>query len=168
MNDTSLLLNAYYEALYERLEDKREIVSERIEEILRSEIAQRGFGNFDEDKFSAYLEASLSFLEERIELYNPTGIQYTFDNVRSEQAAELELQLNWYDSREEFDGLVQAVRALAEKEIPEEKMEQLTDGLIKQCGAFPDSSIISAYEAKPSLGKLPDYVVAQAIEEVIR
>jgi hypothetical protein len=34
-------------------------------------------------------------------------------------------------------------------------------------GAFPDKSIISAYEADPALGKLPDYVVARAIEEII-
>jgi len=34
-------------------------------------------------------------------------------------------------------------------------------------GAFPDKSIILAYEADPALGKLPDYVVARSIEEII-
>jgi len=43
----------------------------------------------------------------------------------------------------------------------------LADELIKDVGAFPDKSIISAYKASPALSKLPDYVVATAIEEII-
>jgi hypothetical protein len=40
--------------------------------------------------------------------------------------------------------------------------------VIGQVGAFPDNTIISAFEAEPALAKLPDYVVAQAIEETNR
>ena len=163
-----MLLKAYYEALYEKLEANKETLATRIEKLLRKEVAKQGFGNFDEEKYTAYLDACLAFVDERLETYNPIGIQYTFDRVRAQEAIELELQLNWYDSLAELEALMEAVRSKAEVEMTEERMRRLADELIKEVGAFPDKSIISAYEAEPALGKLPDYVVAQAIEEIIR
>ena len=168
MNETQLLLNAYYEALYERLEAERDLLATKIERLLRQEVAERGFGNFDEEKYAAYQDACLAFVDERIEAYNPVGIQYTFDRARAWEAFELELQLDWYDSRAEFEDLVKAARGKAEAGMAEEKMRQLADELIGQLGAYPDKSIISCYEAGPELGKLPDYVAARAIEEIVR
>jgi len=167
MSETQLLLNAYYEALYERLEAKKRLVETRIEKLLSEEVKKQKFGNFGKEKYAAYREASLAFVEERLETYNPVGIQYTFDRIRAREAFELELQLDWYDSRAEFEDLIEAVRAMAQAEMTEEKMHKLADELISQVGAFPDKSIISDYEAGPALGKLPDYVVARAIEEII-
>ena len=168
MNETNLLLKAYYEALYEKLEAKKALLPTRIEKLLAEEIAKLGPGDFDQEKYAAYLDACLAFVDERIETYNPIGFQYTFDRIRAQEAIELELQLNWYDSRAEFEALVEAARAKAETEMVEERMRALADELIKEVGAFPDKSIISAYKAKPALGKLPDYAVARAIEEIVR
>lgn len=168
MNEANLLLKVYYEALYERLEAKKDLLPARVEKLLREEIAKLGFADFNEEKYAAYEGACLAFVDERMETYNPIGIQYTFDRIRAQEAIELELQLNWYDSRAEFKDLMEAARAKAETEMVEERMWALADELIKEVGAFPDESIISAYEAEPALGKLPDYVVARAIEEIIR
>lgn len=168
MNEVNLLLNAYYENLYELLEAKKGFLATRIEQLLAEEIANRGFENFNEDKFIAYHDVCLAFVDERIETYNPIGFQYTFDRIRSQEAIELELQLNWYDSRAEFETLVQTARSKAETAEAELSLQLLADELIRQVGAFPDISIISAYEAEPALGKLPDYIVARAIEEVVR
>jgi hypothetical protein len=167
MNETNLLLKAYYEALYEHLEANKELLATGIEKLLKEEIVKHGFGDFDEEKYTAYRDACLAFVDERMETYNPIGIQYTFDRIRAQEAVELELQLNWYDSRAEFEALAEAVRAKAEAGMTEERMRRLADELIKEVGAFPDRSIISAYEAEPALGKLPDYVVARAIEETL-
>jgi hypothetical protein len=168
MNEANVLLNTYYEALYEQLEANKEQLATRIEKLLKEEIVKRGFENFGEEKYVAYRDACLAFVDERLETYNPIGIQYTFDRIRAEEAVELELQLNWYDSQAEFEALLEAVRAKAEIEMTEERMRELACELIKEVGAFPDGSIISAYEAEPALGKLPDYVVARAIEETVR
>jgi hypothetical protein len=168
MNETSLLLKAYYEALYEHLEANKELLATGIEKLLKEEIVKHGFGNFDEEKYTAYRDACLAFVDERLETYNPIGIQYTFDRIRAQEAIELELQLNWYDSRVEFEALVEAAHAKAEAGMTEERMRGLAEELIKEVGAFPDRSIIPAYKAEPALGKLPDYVVARAIEETIR
>jgi len=168
MNETKLLLNAYYETLYELLEAKKDVLAARIEELLAEDVANRGFENFNEDKLTAYYDVCLAFVDERIETYNPIGIQYTFERIRSQEAMELELQLNWYDSRAEFETLVEAARSKAETGVTKQSLQLLADELIKQVGAFPDTSIISAYEAEPALGKLPDYVVARAIEEIIK
>ena len=102
-----------------------------------------------------------------METYNPIGIQYTFDRIRAQEAIELEQQLNWYDSGAEFEALLEAVRNMTKTGMVEERIWGLADELIKEVGAFPDKSIISAYEGEPGLGKLPDYVVAQVIEEII-
>ena len=167
MNETKLLLKAYYEALYERLEAKKGLLAARIDELLAEEIAERGFEEIDEAKYAAYRDACLAFIDERIETYNPIGIQYTFEHTRAKEAFELELQLNWYDSRAEFEALVEAARSKAEAGLTEERLRPLAEELIEQVGAFPDNSIISAYEAQPGLRKLPDYIVARVIEEII-
>ncbi len=167
MSETVLLLKAYYEGLYELLQAKKDLLAARIEKLLREEIANRGFENFDEEKYTAYLDACLSFVEERLETYNPIGIQYTFDRTGAKDAIELELQLNWYDGRPEFKALMELVRRKAEAEMTEPRLKETADELIREAGAFPDKSIISAYEAEPGLGKLPDYIVARAIEEII-
>jgi len=168
MTDTSLLLKAYYEALYERLQADKELLITKVEELLTKEIGKCGYEDFDEDKFAAYKEACLAFVDERIETYNPFGIQYTFDQTRSKEAFELEMQIDWYDSRAEFENLVSAARKKAQTGEIEERLEFLTEELIKEVGAFPDKSIISAYEAEPGLRKLPDYIVARTIEEITK
>ncbi len=167
MSETSILLKAYYEALYERLEANKELLAGRIDDLLTGEIAARGFGDFDREKYAAYREACLAFVDERIEAYNPIGIQYLYDRQMAKSAFELELQLDWYDSRAEFAALVQAARSKAEPDVTEERLRVLAEELIRQVGAFPDRSIISGYEAKPDLKKLPDYVVARTIEQII-
>jgi len=168
MNETKLLLNTYYEVLYERLEANKNILAARIEQLLDEEIADREFENFDEDKFAAYRDVCLAFVDERIETYNPIGFQYTFDRIGAREAAELELQLNWYDSRAEFEALVEAASHRTEAGLAEENIRLVADELIREAGAFPDISIISVYQTEPSLSKLPDYIVARAIEEIIR
>jgi hypothetical protein len=167
MSETSLLLKAYYEALYERLQANKELLSKRIDELLVKEVTERGFEDFDEAKYAAYRDACLAFVDERIELYDPFGIQYTFDRTRAKEAFELELQLDWYDSRAEFEALVEAARNKVKAGVTQERLRPLTDELIEELGAFPDKSIISSYEAEPNLRKLPDYVVARTIEEII-
>lgn len=174
MDETKLLLNAYYEALYQRLEANKALLAVKIQDLLKQEIAQRGFADFDDDKYAAYRDACLAFVDERIETYNPIGIQYTFDRVRAKEVLELELQLNWYDSRAEFEALRQAARDKAEAEMTQsaghltaERLKELAGELIAEVGAFPDKSIVSAYEAEPALNKLPDYIVGRAIEEIV-
>jgi len=121
----------------------------------------------DEEKLTAYSEACVAFVDERLEAYNPIGIQYTFGPTPSRTAAELEFQLNWYNSRPEFTDLVAAARSLAGTGISDETLPGLADELIRQVGAFPDRSIIETYTAEPALQKLPDYIVACTIEETI-
>ena len=168
MTDTSLLLKAYYEALYERLQANKALFIAKVEQLLTQEIEKLGIEDFDEDKFAAYIEACVAFVDERIETYNPFGIQYTFDQTRYREAFELELQLDWYDSRVEFKNLVKAARSKAQTGEMEERLGFLAEELIKELGAFPDKSIMSAYKAEPCLRKLPDYIVARTIEEIVR
>jgi hypothetical protein len=167
MTETKLLLNTYYEALHDRLETKKELLTARIEKLLQAELAEHDFGNIDREKFDAYRDACMAFVDERIEMYNPIGIQYTFDSARRRQAFELELQLNWYDSRAEFEALVEAAQSKLKQRTDEQELQELADELIKNLGAFPDKSIISTYQNAPALGRLPDYIVARAIEELI-
>jgi hypothetical protein len=168
MNEADVLLKAYYEALHNKLKAERRILVKAVEKLLKEEIAGRDFENFDEDKYAAYRDACIAFIDERIETYNPIGVQYTFERIRAKEAFELELQLDWYDSRVEFEALMEAVREKADSLMSEQRIWQLADELIRQVGAFPDKSIISGYEAGPALKKLPDYVVARAIEKIIR
>ena len=167
MSETSVLLKAYYEALYERLEANKEVLAEKIDELLSEEIRKRGFEGFSDEKYTAYRDACLAFIDERIEAYNPIGIQYIYNRSSAKEVIELELQLNWYDSRNEFQSLVETARSKAVEDLTEEQLRPVAEEIIAEVGVFPDRSIISAYEEKPGLNKLPDYIVARTIEEVI-
>ncbi|MHC4912464.1 MAG: hypothetical protein ACYTE5_05610 [Planctomycetota bacterium] len=167
MNPTALLLNAYYEALHDLLVENGPRLIETAENLLREEIKNRSFGSFNRNKYDAYLDACLAFIAERIEMYNPVGIQYTIDRIPSGLARELELQLNFYDSHTEFQQLKDAAAELTQQGISDDQLPQFTARLIAEHGAFPDKSIISAYQAKPTLNKLPDYITALSIENTI-
>jgi predicted transcriptional regulator len=167
MNPSTLLLNAYYERLYELLEAERHSLSATIEQLLPEETSKIPV-NLNNVKFSALKEACLALLEERIEMYNPIGIQYTFDRLRSKQARQLELQLDWFDSQQEFENLIQAVCNRSEEDMCQQRTHELADNLIKEMGAFPNKSIIETYKQKPALNKLPDYILALAIEQTVR
>ncbi len=167
MSPAGLLLKAYYERLHERMQASRERLFRRIDEWLPMEVARSGFHDMDSRKLEAYREACVAFIDERLETYNPIGIQYTFDGVSSRTAAELEFELNWYNSRQEFTDLVAAARSLAGSGVPDEALPDLADDLIRRNGAYPDRSIIETYAAEPALQKLPDYLVACVIEEII-
>lgn len=166
MNETKLLLNAYYEALHNHLVADRQLLAKKIKKLLQAEFANSDFGNITREKFDAYRDACLAFVDERIEMYNPIGIQYTYNGDRRKQAFELELQLDFYDSRAEFEALVEAAQNKLQAQTNNQQLQELADELIKDLGAFPDKSIIAAYRTSPSLGKLPDYIVARAIEEL--
>lgn len=170
MHPVRLLLKAYYERLYERMTADQIRLRTRIDALLPAEIDRQGFGPMDPCKVQAYREACLAFVDERMEMYNPIGIQYTFDRSTNRQAVDLEFQLNWYDSRHEFEGLVAEARQLVPGvpvEMPDEVLRERADRLIFQAGAFPDRSIMAGYVAQPTLQKLPDYIVACAIEQVV-
>ena len=167
MSETKLLLNAYYETLHDRLEANKNLLTEKIEKLLQAEFENRDFGSINQEKYNAYKDACLSFIDERIEMYNPIGIQYTFNSTGRRQAFELELQLNFYDSRAEFEAIIETAKSKTQPDMDEQKLRKLADELINDVGAFPDKSIILAYEAGPALNKLPDYIAARAIEEIL-
>jgi hypothetical protein len=167
MDPKTLLLNAYYEQLFELIEENRLCILAHIDELLAEEVPKISL-NLDREKISTLKEVSVAILEERVELYNPIGFQYTFDRLRSEQARQLELQLDWYDSKQEFEKLIAIVRAKAQENMTPQQLQELAYELIERCGAFPDKSIIDAYRLSPALNKVPDYIVSLAIEEVLR
>jgi len=168
MAETGLLLRAYYEVLYERLSTGRDKLMRFIEEHLPAELSKRRFAGYIQRKYTAYEEASFAFVEERLEAYNPIGVQYTFAQAHSKTAAQLELQLDWFDSRAEFKALCEAARAKAEQDMTDFRLRELAGELVREMGAFPNQSIVQAYEAAPALNRVPDYIVAQAITAALQ
>ena len=166
MKRNKILLNAYFEALYNILLEQKAIVYSQIEQLLGLEIEK--LEAVSPEKIDAYRDACLAFVDERLEMYNPIGLQYTFDNNARKFAKELELQLNWFDSTEEFNALLDAIREIEKRGFDEEKPEQSARQLIREFGAFPDKSIIETFNQQPALQKIPDYVVACSIEKVIK
>ena len=79
MNSIRVLLRAYYERLHERMEANRTHLVAHLEALLPAEIARQGFGPMTPDQVQAYREACLAFVDERLETYNPVGIQYPLE-----------------------------------------------------------------------------------------
>jgi hypothetical protein len=167
MNPKKLLLNAYFEALYNILLERKTSVISAIDQLLPLEFSKLDSTASDAEKLAAYRDAALAFVDERLEMYNPIGLQYTFDNNARQFAKQLELQLNWFDSTNEFNCLLEEISEIETAGFDEEKLPQLASQFISKFGAFPDKSIIESYASQPSLQKLPDFIVAQSIEKII-
>ncbi len=168
MTPTRILLNAYYEALYEILTQNRAFCSKRIGDVLKKELERYGDADDQQERYDALYEACEAFVTERLEMYNPIGVQYLFSMGDPQDAFELELELNWYDARNEYWELVNAARQLADQNERTEHLARKVRLLIEQAGAYPDKSIIKYYEMVPGLMKLPDYVVARVIEATLQ
>ena len=117
--------------------------------------------------FKRNLTTCAAFWDERLEAYNPIGIQYLFENVHTKEVSELELHLNWYDSHTEFNELLEIVHRKAEPNMTNERIAISVNEIIKEVGAFPNRSIITTYLDTPRLERMPDYIVATTIEEVL-
>lgn len=167
MDASIILLKAYYEVLYEQLSPQRQACLRRMRRWLTQEVQERFRDQINEEKYAAYLEAGLAFFDERLEAYNPIGIQYLFDSPHRRTALELQNQLDWYDSRREFQELLKLIRQKSETSMTEQRMQELAAQIIKQAGAFPDQSILAGYRESPALEKLPDYILARAIEDIL-
>ena len=167
MNPTTILLRAYYETLHNFLVENKGHIEAAINKAVAAELKTLKPADFNAEKLDAYRDAAVAFLDERIETYNPIGIQYTFDRIPTHLAGQLELQLNWFDSTAEFEQLKQTAVELAEPATSDDRLKELANELIRRSGAFPDGSIVSAYHADPAPSKLPDYALAKAIEELI-
>jgi len=185
-----MLLNAYLEQLHERLEEAKTECLAVIEDFLQQELANQDFGEaLEGERYAAYLEAARSFVAERIETYNPIGMQYVYDGISGKEAIELDMQLNWYDSRAEYEDLKKAAREILANTPPRAAelqdegtgvsesdnrvghrptLQEMAGELISRCGAYPDRSIVEGYESAPALRKLPEYVVAREIEKILK
>ena len=172
MNPTRVILNAYFERLCDLLEEAKPRTHERLEELLNNEINEKNYPIPEPEKFIAYLEAAAAFYDERLESYNPIGIQWTMPTPTTEEAFQIESILDWYDSRPEFDTLCRAARRKAKRLEPDSKnadrlLQKLANELINQCGAYPNKTIIQTYQTHPQLNHLPDYIVSCLIEQII-
>jgi len=167
MLDPPILLNAYWERLYARIAEHRDPLSRRAGHLLSDEAGSRGFPGLTVDRLAALTEVAQAFLDERIEMYNPLGIQFRMDGRGLRDAAELEMRLAWYDGRGEYARLRNAVIEKAGSPLAGKRLQELADELIADLGAYPDRSIIRDFRKAPSAEKLPDYAVSVAIEEFL-
>ena len=163
------LLQYYYEVLYDQLSEHTAYFDNRYRDLLFREFDQHP-GSVNEEKLAAYQDACAAFLLERIEMYNPIGLQYMYDRGDVQDAFKLELTLNWYDGRDEWADLVNTAREVIREteEDTDEFLSEMAGELIRRCGAYPDQSILRDYRADPALNKLPDYVVAVLIEQFLK
>ncbi len=159
-----LVLCAYYETLHQQLISRRDELLGAAPALVKAELIQR-FSPYTPEQRAAYTEAVEAFLDERIEMYNPIGAQYAIGDADPADAFELQLELEWYDARAEYARLAAAARKLIAPTMTDADLPHLAARLIRRCGAWPDASIIAAYNAAPAPNYLPDYVLARLIEQ---
>ncbi len=172
MNASRILMNAYIETLYERLCRRKETCIEQMKPLLYCEIDAQQFDLHRPDKFEAYLEACVAFLDERLESYNPIGLQWTFPQTTVKEAFEMEAIVDWYDSHEEFEHLCRCIESKLhpyhDEGLSEETIRRLAAELVTEHGAYPNQSIIETYRDRPQKNHLPDLIVATAIEKTLK
>ena len=71
MNETRVLLQAYYETLYNWLEARKPLITDEIDRLLAEEIERQGYEGFEEEKYAAYKEA-----QRRCYIFNQLDSEY--------------------------------------------------------------------------------------------
>jgi hypothetical protein len=158
----------YFSELHKLLFSKKTKIEDLIKKEVRSEIAKR-WKDVNKEGIKAYIEAAISFIEERLYAYRLDHMDRFLKAVSHDSSlkdlASIDLSLSWYDWREEKKQIDAKIETgLNIKQTPED----IVNDLIGEFGAFPDRSIIKRYLQKPKKNYLPDYVLAMAIQEVIR
>lgn len=167
MSSLRTILHAYYEQLYNRLRDRAAECARNAADIVGREARRPRFPTLTESRMRAYLEAVVAFYDERIEMYDPFGLQYTFGPTSGAEAFALEDMLDWYSSRAEFAELCERARDLLRARMSDADLAAAGAALVRACGAYPDRSIIRTYESDPQANHLPDYALARALETML-
>lgn len=167
MNHVRLLIKVYKEMLHELLNTYIDLFQASLPTLLRDEISKLG-KKLDSNQYLTIKDECTKFFHVRLESYDPSGYQHTLNDLKSPDYYQLRRQSDWYNDQVEFDHFVDAINDKVKEEMSEEETRQAADELLREVGAFPDNSIISGYESEPKLNRLPDYVVARIIEEMIR
>ena len=170
MNSLKMLINAYYERLYELIEPQRELCLVRIEQVVRNEAELHWSEELTGERLKAHVEAANAFLEERLEMYNPIGLQYAYGSSSQSEVFSLEAALDWYNSQQEYHSLCKrAMNLLGETKgrFSDQDISLRANQMILDCGAYPNQSILGQYSRRPQPNHLPDFAVAKCIEELL-
>ena len=143
-----------------------------VEEFIPGRIRRELLSGWDEENeavIKAYADAAASFIDERLYSYRLDHIdrflQAASRGISTEDAASLEISLDWYDCREEKKEIDRFIETGLNLMRPG---GDIAESLLDDFGAFPDKTIIEAYEKAPAKNHLPDYALALSLERVIR
>jgi len=157
----------YFAKLDELLVRERARIEDLVRKKTRKEISKR-WKDVNAERIEAYIEAAISFIEERLYAYSLDHLDRFLKAVTYggslEELASLDLSASWYNwqaEKEEIDAKIET--GLNIRQRPEDIVEDL----LTEFGAFPNKSIINQYQQKPEKNYLPDYVLATAIQQVI-
>ena len=167
MNSAKILIEAYFEKLHQILSTNKSALQARVDKIIQLEVRSKGFDLSDREKLCSYQQTSYAFIEERIEMYNPIGIQRAYPPHQRKAAAEFEFEIDWYNSRAEFQQLLETASEITKPDMNDAEIKKAVSRLIQLFPAYPDGSIITGYKDRPDLLHLPDYAVSKAIEELL-
>ncbi len=166
--DREEVFDLYFEKLYSLITRKRAAVEKVIPGKIRRELISR-WKEDDEAVIKAYADAAVSFIDERIYSYSLDRIdrflQSASRGVSPQDAASLEISLDWYDCRQEKEEIDARIESGLNLFQP---ADEIAGGLIEDFGAFPDKTIMNTYKKFPVKNHLPDYALALSLERVIR
>ena len=160
--------DAYYVRLRLIISSARAGIEKSIREEIRDEFLSRWPESRDE-VIDAYADAAVSFIEERLYAYGLSSIDRFLmaasRGVSPGDLASLEISIDWYEcspEKEEIDARIEKGLNLMRA------ADEIVEGLLREFGAFPDRTIIKAYDKAPAKNHLPDYALALALERFIR
>jgi len=166
--DREEVWDLYFNRLHSLISSARSRVEKLIIEETRKDLLLR-WHEVKDEVIHAYSDTAVSFIEERLYAYELDHVdrflQATSRGVSLREIALLEKSLSWYEwqkEKEAIDGKIETGLNLMQS------AEQIVEGLLDEFGAFPDKTIINTYKKSPMKNYLPDYVLALALERVIR
>ncbi len=162
------VFDLYFKKLYSLITRKRAAVEKFIPAQIRRELIS-GWKENDEAVIKAHADAAVSFIDERLYSYSLDHVdrflQAASRGVNPQDAASLEISLDWYDCREEKEEIDARIDSGLNLFQP---ADEIAGGLIEGFGAFPDKTIINTYKKSRVKNHLPDYALALSLERVIR
>jgi hypothetical protein len=166
--DKDEVWDIYFKKLHRLISSKRKTIEGIIQALAREELILR-WNETGEEAAKAYFEAAASFIDERLYSYSMSHIDRFLKSaslgIGQGELAAAEREIDWYDWRDEKSEIDKKIESGLNLLL---EGGEIADGLLDEFGAFPDSTIIKAYKRTPVKNHIPDYILASALEHVIK
>ena len=144
----------------EILEDKQEVIPQRLRDVIREEAELRKW-KFSDRRRAIYEEVAISFFQQYLWAYQLASHGYDETDITTAESCQLAEETTGYKLTREYGQMTEDINLLLE----EKDDKEIAVYLVTKYGPYSSASILAD---EPTCNSLPDYAVARVLREIMQ